>query len=445
MMIMTMNLLLLFYTCLFTLGLGQVEDSCRDEQEACDEVNVCCQGLDCLDHICGNITYHPGSFAENKILTDKNGRSIRVCDGLTGRPLTYFGERVQFTDRPASSRRRMHLTPDAGATFPSASGGFYYVSNSEMLAALGGGVYTFEFDATGELIDYFPILRGTRVNCGGGKTPWGTWVSCEEVAPIGHCWQTDPSGLYRGQRTHVTATGGNYESFAYDDRYEVPTFYTTEDRDFGPLVRFTPDEEAMECYRDPSPRRKWCTLNSGTHDYLRLIPESEDESSGSFEWIREKYQTNATMYAGSEGIDVHNGMLYFVAAYEKLFALDLDAMTYVVDSTKSGAFDGRPDQVKRIAGGGKGILYFCEEGGAGGGEGVFGRDETNQFFTILETSGFNSETTGLAFSPDKKFMFVALQWQSSIWQFWREDGFLFDGDFIDIHHHSKQDLKVIRT
>ena len=53
------------------------------------------------------------------------------------------------------------------------------------------------------------------------------------------------------------------------------------------------------------------------------------------------------------------------------------------------------------------ILYFCEDGGKELGDcGVHGRDSSGRFFSILDGPGYVSETTGLAFSPNKRHMYV---------------------------------------
>merc|ERR1712110_823015 len=78
-------------------------------------------------------------------------------------------------------------------------------------------------------------------------------------------------------------------------------------------------------------------------------------------------------------------------------------------------------------------IYFCEDGGSACD--IHGRDNDGNYFTIVEGTGYSTETTGLAFSPDSKFMFVSFQDPGVIWQFWRDDGLPFTGPIVDIKYH----------
>uniref|UniRef100_A0A7S1VUV1 SMP-30/Gluconolactonase/LRE-like region domain-containing protein n=1 Tax=Grammatophora oceanica TaxID=210454 RepID=A0A7S1VUV1_9STRA len=102
-------------------------------------------------------------------------------------------------------------------------------------------------------------------------------------------------------------------------------------------------------------------------------------------------------------------------------------------TTRSGLFDGAPDQVQRIVGSNQDILYFTEEGGRN--KGIHGRNGGGQFFTILESPVYNSETTGLAFSPNGKFMYFAYQEEGVLFQLSREDGLAFDGRTLNVKYH----------
>lgn len=79
-------------------------------------------------------------------------------------------------------------------------------------------------------------------------------------------------------------------------------------------------------------------------------------------------------------------------------------------------------------------LYFCEDGGSNCD--VHARDATGQYYTIIRGDGYSTENTGLAFSPDNMFMYVAFQGNSNIYSFWREDGLPFGGLVAYTKYHA---------
>ena len=143
------------------------------------------------------------------------------------------------------------------------------------------------FDADGEIVDAYTILEGTNVNCAGGPTPWGTWLSCEEFDWHG----LDPAlaeadrldrrpGLgvrpaqQPGQGTPLPALGlFQHEAVAVDPVNEK--LYLTEDRPDGRLYRFTPDGLPRPDRRAPrSGRRSTATRSPGSPCPTRAPPSS---------------------------------------------------------------------------------------------------------------------------------------------------------------------------
>lgn len=225
----------------------------------------------------------------------------------------------------------------------------------------------------------------------------------------------------------MTMDRGFFEAFAYDIRdRNHPRFFVTEDKERGPLRRFSP---SVKNWNDP-----WQLLHApGTIQYLVLEPRGGGR--GTFRWTTNKDYAKGNAqryYPFSEGVDVYRNQLFFTVKERKqLFILDLDRKTFEMQSTRSGVFDGMPDQVQRIVD--DGLLYFCEEGGVE--NGVHARDPNGWFHTILESDTFRDESTGLAFSPDGKRMYVSFQSTGKIYDIWREDGLPFHGQTLNVRYH----------
>ncbi|MEJ2180625.1 MAG: DUF839 domain-containing protein [Gammaproteobacteria bacterium] len=122
---------------------------------------------------------------------DENG--VRVPEGFSSRIVARTNEKPL-----KDSNYVWHWAPDGGEVFATHGGGWIYVSNSET-AGGAGGAGALVFGVNGDLRDAYSILEGTSRNCSGGKTPWGTWLSCEEDSD-GHVWECDPLGLAKARR-----------------------------------------------------------------------------------------------------------------------------------------------------------------------------------------------------------------------------------------------------
>jgi len=110
------------------------------------------------------------------------------------------------------------------------------VVNSEVPGGQGGAS-AIEFAPDGAIRTGRRILGLTSGNCAGGATPWGTWLSCEEV-DAGYVFECDPLGVKAAVRRDALGV------FKHEAACIDPTgrrVYLTEDLGDSGLYRFTPD------------------------------------------------------------------------------------------------------------------------------------------------------------------------------------------------------------
>jgi uncharacterized protein len=315
---------------------------------------------------------------------------FRLPDGFRARIVARGGEPVPGTGY------RWHLASDGMAAFPVAGGGHVLVSNSE---TLDGGASAIRFGARGEVQDAYRILSGTTFNCSGGETPWGTWLSCEEVED-GRVWECDPSG--RRQAVPCQAMGiFKHEAAAVDP--DGKRVYLTEDLVDGGLYRFTP--------------ARWPSLARGLLEIARVLRD------GRVEWVKvpdpgaarertRRQVRGSTRLKRGEGLWLDRGTLYV--------ATTADHRVHAYDTRRGRirvVYDGLASRsapllrVDQMTGSRAGEVFVCEDIATEEIEmGVIAPDRTvARFLSITGPQHRGSELTGVTFDPAGARMYVASQ------------------------------------
>ena len=168
-----------------------------------------------------------GPYGPLSATPDANGLFLPA--GFTSRIVAVAGQTV-----PGSSYT-WHPSPDGGACYGHPDGSWTYVSNSEVTP---GGAGSITFDSTGAIIGARRILSGTRNNCAGGPTPWGTWISCEETTG-GWAFDCDPLGVNAAQRLDQLGQRA-HEAAAVDPVGKW--IYTTEDAGTSRFYRWVAND-----------------------------------------------------------------------------------------------------------------------------------------------------------------------------------------------------------
>lgn len=233
---------------------------------------------------------------------DANG--IMLPKGFTSRIV------AQGRTRVAGTLYRWHDYSDGAASFATPDGGWILACNSEADARAGGGASAIRFDRGGEIVNAYRILTANR-NCAGGKTPWGTWMSCEEFAD-GRVWECDPTGS-DGPVARPAMGVFKHEAVAVDPTRQH--IYLTEDELDGGLYRFTPTS-----YPDCS-RGRLAVAVVGASGRVRWV--TVPDPRGGADNPTRKQVAAMTRFERGEGIAFDAGLLYVATtADSKIHAYD---------------------------------------------------------------------------------------------------------------------------
>jgi secreted PhoX family phosphatase len=243
----------------------------------------------------------------------------------------------RLDDRRMALVRNHELTPrhrDDGPFGSSAPRDLTVFDSGAQGQPLPGGTTTIILNyRTGLVESQYLSLVGTIRNCGGGTTPWGSWLTCEEdVSRAGsnglsrdHGWVFEVPAARRGLTNPVplTAMGRfNHEAAAVDPRTGI--VYLTEDRDDSLFYRFLPQRrgdlarggrlQAM-AFADPAlgaDSRNWSgvTLPLKQWRAVKWVDLVEVESPKD-DLRKQGHDRGGVLFARGEGVHFGDGELYF--------------------------------------------------------------------------------------------------------------------------------------
>ena len=334
------------------------------------------------------------SNAQSTVLQPVDANGVRLPVGYSSRIIAQSGQAV-ITGQDFT----WHAAPDGGACFAADNGGWIYVSNSEMPSS--GGVGVLVFDVKGDVSDAYSILENTNRNCAGGASPWGSWLSCEEV-DNGQVWECYPDG----KTTAVVrpALGVfNHEAVAVDTvKHHL---YLTEDKIDGCLYRFTADNFISAGHADLSSGVLEVATKQSDYDELAWSPVPDPKAT----LQATRYQVPSAMtFNGGEGMAYHDGRIIFTTKG------DNRVWSYHTQSQQLGILYDASDSLTPVLTGldnvtvsQGGDIYVAEDGGD---LQIVVIDKQGELYPIVLLEGHDSsEITGLAFSPDGKRLYFSSQ------------------------------------
>ena len=294
----------------------------------------------------------------------------------------------------------------------------------------GGGTTTIVYNPKTKKVEKeYLSLAGTLVNCGGGVTPWNTWISCEETVETksknlsknhGYNFEVIPSENIKLNKAIPLKDMGRFrhEAIAIDPVSSIA--YQTEDRDDGLVYRFIPNvkkqyvkggklQALMLKNMVSNDTRNWEKVNFKKNIKYNIGWLELDGIDNPKDDLRYRAaKKGAAIFARPEGMWYDNNYIYFTCTTGGVKKIGQVWKINLADQTMEMLFESYSSSIMKkcdnITIAPWGDVIICEDGK--GKDRLIGLKQDGSTYVIAENFLNNAEFAGVNFAPDGKTLFV---------------------------------------